>query len=295
MKYPFILSLLVCCLACSSAGAVESQSAVQASHETLAAQDDAAIFADANHVFDAANKMSLKNPAQAKSLYQDAILKYRFLVDHGRGISPELYANLANAYFFAGDNGHAVLFYHRALELDPMRGDILHNLRYVRSLTVDELPQTTSQRFLHAISFWHRWPFSVQLGLFFLANLLFWGGIARLFYRRTRPTWWLIGLSFTLALVFGLSLLTTYFGWDSDVDGVVIDREVVARQGNGYVYDNAYSSALHAGTEFKLIESRDGWHHVRLLDGSTCWLRKNSCALIKEDARRSLMDDSQRQ
>ena len=285
MKNLLILSLLAYCFAFAWAGAspsgAPSNGGAVANNSSLAKQDDASIFAEANRIFDEANKMALKNPAQAKSLYQDAILKYQFLVDRGRGISPDLYANLANAYFFAGDHGRAVLYYHRALDLDPLRSEIRHNLRYVRSLTVDELPETNTEKVLHALTFWHRWPFEVRLTLFALGNVLAWAGIASLFYRRRRWVMWGVGGAAVLALVFGGSLCASYFGWGSRVDGVVIEREVVGRQGNGYIYDNAYTSSLHAGTEFDLIETRGGWYHVRLLDGSTCWLPKKSSALIR--------------
>ena len=40
------------------------------------------------------------------------------------------------------------------------------------------------------------------------------------------------------------------------VDGVVVEREVISRQGDGLIYDNAFTSPLHAGTEFSVIEQR---------------------------------------
>lgn len=283
MKNRFTLSLLVSGLL-FLLGGVSSAAAEQVGadqQDALSSQSPSELFDQANAVFEKGNKTALKNPAQAKDLYQEAILKYRFLVDSKKGISPELYANLANAYFFVGDHGRAVLYYHRALDLDPLNADIRHSLNYVRSLTVDELPKTKTEQVLHALTFWHRWPFGVRLALFVIGNVLFWGGVARLLYRRNRWDVWVIALSFLLALVFGVSLLCSYLGWGDRVDGVVLAREVVARQGNGYIYDNAYTSSVHAGTEFELIETRDGWYHARLLDGSTCWLPKKSSALIR--------------
>ena len=60
----------------------------------------------------------------------------------------------------AGEHGHAVLNYQQALRLDPTQADALHNIHYLRSITVDELPVSRSQRVADALLFWHRWPAS---------------------------------------------------------------------------------------------------------------------------------------
>ena len=83
-----------------------------------------------------------------------------------------------------------------------------------------------------------------------------------------------------ITLIFALSLITSHLRWDDSVDGVVVEREVIARQGNGYIYDNAFTSPLHAGTEMTIIEQRDDWYHARLLDGATCWIPVKSLGLV---------------
>jgi len=236
-------------------------------------------FAEANSLFDQANAKALKNPAQAQSFYQSAILKYQRLVDTGLVDSAELYSNLGNAYFFSGDHGRAVLNYQRALMIDPLQDDVRHNLDYARSLTVDELPQSSTQQITHALTFWHRWPFAARATLFGVAHAGMWVMLALLFYRRLRWHFASISIAFGISLVFGCSLLVSQQAWDNPVDGVVLDHEVIARQGNGYIYDSAFTSSLHAGTEFTLIDQRGEWYHAKLLDGTTCWLPKKSVAM----------------
>jgi uncharacterized protein YgiM (DUF1202 family) len=109
-----------------------------------------------------------------------------------------------------------------------------------------------------------------------------WVLLALLFYRRFRWHYFAVALGGFVALVFGGSLLVSQQGWDDSVDGVVLAHEVIARQGNGYIYDSAFTSSLHAGTEFSLIERRGEWCHARLLDGSTCWIPQKSVGMIRQ-------------
>lgn len=244
-------------------------------------QDSQALFSEANTQFEQANVKALTNPADAQELYQASILKYQYLIDHLNVHAAGLHTNLGNAYFLLGDHGRAVLNYQRALAIDPLDADVLHNLEYVRSLTVDELPSTRGQQIRHMLSFWHRWSFATRLGILALANISLWILLACLFYRRSR---WLYGSIAGVALIslmFVLSLLVSYQGWDNSVDAVVVEREVVARQGNGYIYDNAFASPLHSGTEFAILERRDDWYHAELLDGTTCWLPVRSVEKIE--------------
>lgn len=243
-------------------------------------QNSQALFSEANTQFEQANAKALTNPADAQELYQASILKYQFLIDHQNVHAAGLHTNLGNAYFLSGDHGRAVLNYQRALAIDPLDADVTHNLEYVRSLTVDELPATRGQQMRHMLSFWHRWSFTTRLGLLALANISLWILLACLFYRRSRWLYGSIAGAAMISVVFALSLWVSYQGWDNSVDAVVVEWEVVARQGNGYIYDNAFTSPLHSGTELAILERRDDWYHAELLDGTTCWLPVQSVEKI---------------
>ncbi len=276
MKYPPIIRtwLWMICLLSSLSSAVCSNLGTS--------PDFTEGFSAANRLFEQANAKALENPAQAQDLYQESILKYQLLTEQTKVRSPELYTNLGNAYFFAGDHGRAVLSYQRALSLDPLQNNALHNLRYARSLTIDELPISRTQQVIDALSFWHRWPFVLRLGIFVIANTVLWIALAMLLYRRARWHYGSIAGAATITLIFALSLITSEQRWDNAVDAVVVEREVIARQGNGYIYDNAFTSPLHAGTEFTIIERRNDWYHAQLLDGSTCWLPEESVETIRQ-------------
>ena len=243
--------------------------------------EEQSIFEEANQLFEKANAQALVNPTEAQELYQKSILKYQYLIDEKGVHTAELHANLGNAYFSGGDMGRAVLHYQRALDIDPMHSDLVHNLHYARSLTIDEAAPTRMQKIRKGLTFWHRWSFAIRAICFGAAHAALWGLVALLFYRRGRWIYGSIAGVAILSLMFGISMIASHQRWDNSVDGVVIERAVIARQGNGFIYDNAFTSSLHAGTEFGIIEKRADWYHAKLINGDTCWLPVNSVELVR--------------
>lgn len=86
------------------------------SSEGLAAQADSAYMND--------------NFVQARDLYLQA--------QKQGGTSPALFYNLGNTYYRMGDLGRAILYYERALRLDPTFADARDNLQFVQSKITDK-------------------------------------------------------------------------------------------------------------------------------------------------------------
>ena len=42
----------------------------------------------------------------------------------------------------------------------------------------------------------------------------------------------------------------------------------------------AFLDPLHSGTEFKRLENRGTWWHVRLADGQTCWIPSDAAETV---------------
>ena len=75
--------------------------------------------------------------AYMKNDYASAIQIYEALLN--RGEAADIYYNLGNSYYKAGDIAKAILNYERALLLQPGTGDIRANLEIARSKTVDKV------------------------------------------------------------------------------------------------------------------------------------------------------------
>ena len=242
--------------------------------------DTRQIIKEANDLFDEANEVALKDPDKSKQLYKLAVLKYESLLKQGIK-NPDLYTNLGNAYFFSGDKGRSLLSYHRAYRLNPSDKNIKHNIDFLRTQTVD-IPPNSATRILKYAFIWHSLTFQTRLILFILFNCILWGLLAYRLYCKKRQTLWIVYSSLALStLLFG-SLLTTAMQWDNSVDGIVTEREVTPRQGNGYIYGMALSGPLHSGSEFKLLETRKNWYYIELPGGSKCWIPTRSSTLVKE-------------
>lgn len=71
------------------------------------------------------------NQAYKQELYNEALKLYLQQAEQV-GVSSSLYCNIGDTYYRLNDNVHAVLYYERALMLDPSNGDARFNLEFVR-------------------------------------------------------------------------------------------------------------------------------------------------------------------
>ena len=85
-----------------------------------------------------AERWETGNRAYIEGNYDKAIEEYTAILDGGE-YSMKLYYNLANAYFKAGANGKAILYYNKALRIAPSQEDIRHNLALAEAQTKDRI------------------------------------------------------------------------------------------------------------------------------------------------------------
>ena len=71
------------------------------------------------------------NQAYKQELYNEALNLYLQEAEK-TGVSSALYCNIGDTYYRLKDNVHAVLYYERALLLDPSNNDARFNLEFVR-------------------------------------------------------------------------------------------------------------------------------------------------------------------
>lgn len=83
-----------------------------------------------------ADVISAADSAYVNEQYSEAISKYEDVMQT-EGVSSELYFNLGNAYSKSGDYGHALVYYLRALRLDPANSKAEANMKYIESKVYD--------------------------------------------------------------------------------------------------------------------------------------------------------------
>lgn len=236
---------------------------------------------EANTAFQQANAAA-DRPDVARQLYEKAILLYEKIIDQGKVRSAGLYYNLANTYLLKEDIGRAILNYRRAAKLDGADVNIQKNLAFARSRRVDTVEVGADKRVLKTLFFWH---YDISLKTKFLLTCLLFAAlcislIVMVWLGRGPVALTAAVLSGVLLLCFLASVIVEANHQANTRYGVIMAREVVARQGDGPNYPPSFKDPLHAGTEFKLIEQRPGWLHIVLSNGSEAWIPDDAAGLV---------------
>lgn len=187
-----------------------------------------------------------------------------------------LFYNLGNACFKSDRLGEAVLWYERALRLQPRDEDIVANLRFLRRVKRDQDPDAD----VDLIYRLYLWPTlnelcaATSLGLLGLLAIACW----RLW---RRP-----GLSGQVVLVgLALSVLGTAIVTGARLqrdltltEAVVLADEGTARSGPDLAQTPVF--VIHEGTKVVVERQEEGWLLVRLANGLGGWLPANVVAII---------------
>ena len=228
--------------------------------ESIPAQEEA-LWEQANAAYNSGEY------AQAQSLYE-AIAAMGLQ-------SAALYYNMANAYFKQDDIAHAILYYHRALRLEPADEDIRHNLEYAEQSTkdiIDEIPEFflfAWMRSLRDVMGGNAWTIlSLLLLVVTLSTAIVYLLAQRLAVRK---------MGFYLMAVCGvLFVVTTAFAMSSR--GVVKNHtEAVVMSSSVSIKSSPDRSStelfvLHEGTTVTTGNEVDGWIEIRIADGRKGWI-----------------------
>ena len=237
-------------------------------------------FTQANQVFSQANDED--DDIKARDLYQQAAAGYEKIIAAGGIHNAKLYYNLANSYLLTDQLGKAIVNYRRAERLDSADPDIHKNLNYARSKCIGQFPVTSKKKILQRLLFWH-YDFSMQTRLMI-------GGISLTMISLwlTLKTWvakWPAGLPICSIMLIILicmtaSIMVEFHTIAKYRSGVIVTESVIARQGDGMNYPQSFTEPLYEGIEFEMIESRPGWMHIRLSNGTDTWIPDQSAELI---------------
>ena len=215
------------------------------------------------------------NEEYAAGHFKEAIAQYEALVQKGE-YSANLFYDLGNAYFRAGDFGKAILNYERALALDRHHAEAQASLRVARDeARALELPPEGPEgylRFASANQFTVAGAIALWVGLFCIAHLIF----AR---RRTTRA---IALPILAWSIFAFATAAVYWtenGSKGQALAIVTANGVQARVATA---DNANSVlALPPGSELKLMSTRGNWIYAALPNNLRGWLPANSAERVR--------------
>lgn len=216
--------------------------------------------------------------------YQGAIERYQKISDNGLH-SAELYFNMGNAYYKLNQIAPSILYYEKALLLDPEDQDVEVNLTYARNMTIDdieELPQTGISRIVNGLigTFsYHTWTY-FAIGAMLVFVILF---IAYYYaYGQSRKR-----LLFAVGGVFlFLSVLSVVFAFqqrsliDQRNPAIVFAEETTVKSEPNLGSDEIFR--LHEGTKVFILDTMNNWKKIRLADGKVGWLPEDELRSVKD-------------
>ncbi len=228
--------------------------------------------------------LGLYNEANAlyrQGEFQAARDRYHQVVQTGTQ-NAQLYYNLGNASFKANQLGEAILWYERALRLEPRDADIQANLRFANRIKRDkdpELEENPVVRFfvdVYLLPTLNELSLAFSLTAFLLLALASW----RLWSREgTRVVWLVLILGCcTMTVATGLFLGARIYRHGHLSEAIVTVGEGIARsapdQGQTVVF------LVHEGTKVKVDRQERNWLLIRLPNGLGGWLPASAVTVI---------------
>ena len=223
------------------------------------------------------------NAAYADGRWEEALTDWS-MIESASLESAALYCNMGDAWFKSGDIAKAVLYYERALKLDPSYSDARYNLALASESVqdrIDPVPEfilKTWTKDLCWILDSDSWAicFIVFLALTLAMLLLFIlapsvGG---------RRAGFFTGIATLL-----LSIACLSFALWQKKDYMSADEAIVMRPVTSVKSSPASGSAkdlfiLHEGTKVRILDQVGSWNNIQLADGRQGWIPSDEIEII---------------
>ena len=226
-------------------------------------------FGNADKDFQTANQL------YGKKEYESAKEKYLSIEKQGM-VSPDLYKNIGNCYYQKDEFYMAILYYERALKLDPANEDIRFNLKLCNTKIVDKndiVPEFFLTKWWNStVDFLSEkmWT-SINLILFIFLII----SISLFIISRSSLS---KKIYFVLAIFFLLSsVLTGFIAYQSYTnlskhDTAIVSTPVVEIKSSPDEKSKTLFN-LHQGTKLILADEVNGWFEIKISNGNKGWVK----------------------
>lgn len=213
-----------------------------------------------------------------ESRYDTALVIYGRILDEGYVSAPLLY-NIGNSYFKLRNYPMAILYYEKALKLDPTNEEIKQNLTIANALITDKIepmPEFFMKKWWRNIGnrmSSNGWAtFSIIIFALLLLSLFL--------YLTTRS----VGLKkttfFTNILLFLLCICSVVFAsqkkkhMESRSEAIVMTPTITVKSSPSQSGVDLF--VLHEGTKVEILDVMESWDKIKIADGSVGWMPSSS-------------------
>jgi len=220
--------------------------------------------------------------AYQKGNYEQCIQYYQKIEQQGF-TSSYMYYNMGNAFFRSNQIAKAILYYERALRLNPSDLDIQHNLKFANTFVTDKITELPKP-------FYISW-FNSLINLF-SANSWAWISLISFLMLLvfvyinflTSIDWLLKTLKisiFLLIIIFSVSTISAYASYHKQVsqnEAIVMADAIEVKSSPDEKGTTLF--VIHEGTKINITDEFENWVEIRLADGNTGWIKQSHIEII---------------
>ena len=207
--------------------------------------------------------------------WDDAVSGYEMISDMGLE-SASLYCNTGNAYAKSGNVPFAILYYERALKIDPSYEDAAYNLVLMNNRIqdrIDPVPEFFLTKWMKDISYIMDSDAWAIVALVLLALTL---AMFLLFLLAPtvagRRTGFFTGLVLLVFMCFALGFSVSQKKASMNADMAIVTRPVVSVKSSPSSEASKDLFILHEGTKVTVLDQVGTWNNISLADGRQGWL-----------------------
>lgn len=206
--------------------------------------------------------------------YQEAIEKYLDAERLNKN-SSELYFNLGNAYYQTNKVAPSIYYFEKAKKLAPNSTEILNNLAFANKMTLDNI-ESLPLTFLQKIDKNTIQKLSYNVWAYLAVGLLFLFAVLYLLYKITSSSAKkrMYFLTSVLSLFIGLaSIIFAYHVSNvhsKNKEAIIFSKQTKGKKAPAITAEEAF--VLHEGTKVTILEEKDAWTKIKLIDGQTGWI-----------------------
>ncbi|MDR0604796.1 MAG: tetratricopeptide repeat protein [Bacteroidales bacterium] len=229
-----------------------------------------------NEIFQKANE------AYNQKDYVNAIVQYEALIKEGYK-DAMLYYNLGNACYKDNQLAKSLLWYERALRLNPGNEDIKHNIAFVNQQTIDNM-EAQPEFFLRTWFYTVRDLFTVQRWAIFSIGFIAIGCICIGLLLILSSARWRMGLFVVACIVFVLGVGGVVFAClqknnINRTDEAIIMQKIVTIKSMPDMSGTDLFT-VHEGIKIQITDKAGNWIEVRFANGDKGWIKKDAVEII---------------